>query len=731
MHQKTLKIYEQVFKNLSLAGPTWSVDLGLFCMGLFPFMRYCSVQVKSDLLQLVEDHLLPLGAQLAVALPALVPSVLLMFEENDESIKNKTGALMDKVVSAMGSKFVNGCIYMGLLRKPSYRTALLKYINTTKKKKLAPANNKELSVIHSQGENEDLHSQLPPDIEEERGSTIQSMLTKPMLADQLDREMRAPREDRFQSVKEDTLHATSLVKFGDDQSVNYSGEVLSLKPSNNNSLLAEPPVASRKASAKSMNEEEDQYGMNSTKGNAAFDKEELEQLQAQLLEDYQNEFKDGLTIVENLPKGKILLSAIQSCLLDDNKLVKRGILDMVNNYVKLTDNLLLDEEQKVELIETMMTLLLRRDLSVTRRMYGWFFGEPDLDNNYVIDESRRNVLTYIEKAFEKIFNTYQTDDIKTCSAPLKILQNFYMDHEKAVGLTIGRISIPLIKFIYVKGIKNRDEKVKEEVSKSGIRFLSCVTSHFHLIVEEISKAIAVASNAELKIYSGIIKFIKDCFSNPELQISELRVQVRLLEGLTSFLLKVRIVDVIESYIDNDFEHMKLTLKVLQIFVEIIEYLFAESDLWSGQELRSMILSIPGIAAALLSFEKDFIELSRVLASFKVPRAHQIEDNCVMFKDLQGRDQYLNEELPGLLVQTLRFAVLSVVVMQKVVYSNKSAEDVVYPAWMKGLVACIQSDEPNICRVAIEGLIYVISSARKEEIFVRLRNSLKDQASSAR
>lgn len=59
----------------------------------------------------------------------------------------------------MGSKLVNGSIYMGLLRKPSYRMALLKFVNLVRKKK--PQNDKQLSTIMSQGAEEDLHSEMP------------------------------------------------------------------------------------------------------------------------------------------------------------------------------------------------------------------------------------------------------------------------------------------------------------------------------------------------------------------------------------------------------------------------------------------------------------------------------------------------------------------------------------------------------------------------------------------
>lgn len=48
---------------------------------------------------------------------------------------------------------------MGLLRKPSYRMALLKFINLVRKKK--PQAEKPLSTIMSVGGDEDMHSEMP------------------------------------------------------------------------------------------------------------------------------------------------------------------------------------------------------------------------------------------------------------------------------------------------------------------------------------------------------------------------------------------------------------------------------------------------------------------------------------------------------------------------------------------------------------------------------------------
>lgn len=82
-------------------------------------------------------------------------------------------------------------------------------------------------------------------------------------------------------------------------------------------------------------EDDDPYGLG-TKGKkpSNFNTKDLEAYQVKLMGDFQQEFKDALSAVENLPRGSIMLSAIKACLADENKLVKRGILDMVNNLVR-------------------------------------------------------------------------------------------------------------------------------------------------------------------------------------------------------------------------------------------------------------------------------------------------------------------------------------------------------------------------------------------------------------
>lgn len=97
VHEKVVQVYSVVFKHLSLDGMSWAADLPGFTMGLLPFFKSCTLQSKMELMQLIQTHYLPLGEQLTPALPALIPSILLMYEENDETISKAASVLIEKI----------------------------------------------------------------------------------------------------------------------------------------------------------------------------------------------------------------------------------------------------------------------------------------------------------------------------------------------------------------------------------------------------------------------------------------------------------------------------------------------------------------------------------------------------------------------------------------------------------------------------------------------------------
>lgn len=92
--------------------------------------------------------------------------------------------------------------------------------------------------------------------------------------------------------------------------------------------------------------------------------------------------------------------------------------------------------------------MIKKDVSLTRRVNAWLFGKPDMDNKYSITKNREFVVELIIEAFKRIFNVDPTDKI-TASQPLKIMQNFYMEHDHLVGMTLSSLAISIVNYVYI------------------------------------------------------------------------------------------------------------------------------------------------------------------------------------------------------------------------------------------------------------------------------------------
>jgi hypothetical protein len=97
----------------------------------------------------------------------------------------------------------------------------------------------------------------------------------------------------------------------------------------------------------------------------------------------------------NFPnKSSLIINSILTCLEDENILVRRNILDFL--YQSLRINLeILSHDDKLVLVEGVLYLFLKKDLSVIRRINVWLLGKPDFDNKHVITEENEFVIDLI------------------------------------------------------------------------------------------------------------------------------------------------------------------------------------------------------------------------------------------------------------------------------------------------------------------------------------------------
>lgn len=87
-------------------------------------------------------------------------------------------------------------------------------------------------------------------------------------------------------------------------------------------------------------------------------------------------------------KSSLIVNAIVSCLEDENSLVQRNALDFMYTHLKLSFDYFSDQEKMI-FVEAVLYLLYRKELSLTRRVYSWLFGKPNLDNKYEINENNK------------------------------------------------------------------------------------------------------------------------------------------------------------------------------------------------------------------------------------------------------------------------------------------------------------------------------------------------------
>jgi hypothetical protein len=80
------------------------------------------------------------------------------------------------------------------------------------------------------------------------------------------------------------------------------------------------------------------------------------------------------------PDGGLFVRALSSGLQDDNVLVRRGTLDMLNTCLPLPALLACGDfspEDKRILAKSACSIVLRKDLSLNKRLYGWLVGDGD------------------------------------------------------------------------------------------------------------------------------------------------------------------------------------------------------------------------------------------------------------------------------------------------------------------------------------------------------------------
>ena len=112
------------------------------------------------------------------------------------------------------------------------------------------------------------------------------------------------------------------------------------------------------------------------------------------------------------PDGGLFVRALAAGLEDDSLLVRRGTLDLLNTCLPLPSLITLadfDLADKKILIKSACGIVLRRDLSLSKRLYGWFLGTEE-ESEKQIDRFRKTGLGLVTDALR--VSRAESNDIK-------------------------------------------------------------------------------------------------------------------------------------------------------------------------------------------------------------------------------------------------------------------------------------------------------------------------------
>lgn len=100
------------------------------------------------------------------------------------------------------------------------------------------------------------------------------------------------------------------------------------------------------------------------------------------------------------------------------------------SHLRLKSDILNENDKKL-LVEAVLRLFRKKEISITKRVNRWLFGKENEENNFVITHKNEMVIPFVIESLKKIFEQEPVDE-ETSILPLKIIQNFYMDHSDLV-----------------------------------------------------------------------------------------------------------------------------------------------------------------------------------------------------------------------------------------------------------------------------------------------------------
>ncbi|KAF8473844.1 Dopey, N-terminal-domain-containing protein [Kalaharituber pfeilii] len=193
--------------------------------------------------------------------------------------------------------------------------------------------------------------------------------------------------------------------------------------------------------------------------------------------------EEALTSALVSPEPGLLLRCFSAGLHDDNLLVQRGFLDLLVQNLPLSSPILqkLANLLDLQLLITSATgVVLRRDMSLNRRLWVWLLGPEFQDqlpsNSHLRTEYfHRNGLTHLIAGLRKMIDSGRMEPAERAK-PARICLSL-MDRWEIGGPVVPDLFLPIIQSImdYQKNAASTEQY--QEVMRSGAMFFDGVESH--------------------------------------------------------------------------------------------------------------------------------------------------------------------------------------------------------------------------------------------------------------
>jgi hypothetical protein len=240
------------------------------------------------------------------------------------------------------------------------------------------------------------------------------------------------------------------------------------------------------------------------------------------------------TIAKFYPNLNVLVINSLTVMIEDeaNVQVQRLALDFVTSRLPI-NNKIINQEQKVSLVISALSLLIKNEYTTTRRLLAWLMGNNQEEELEMGDPLIKYMIELVTISVKRIFDRKNATKEKLNNG-LKIIDTLFKQQVKLVDYILENISIDLIACVdeYWHNVSNNN--ANDEIIIKVKKFFDYDQAYFDCLWNSLGKLL---HNCVSNINSENITFdIHQCIKL--LKLCLLHIQLEVLEKKTKFYLPI-------------------------------------------------------------------------------------------------------------------------------------------------------------------------------------------------